>query len=190
MKEFCYGYKKAATDAIIKEAGISKGLLYHYFGAKEQLYGFLVRYASDLVQKDYFDMMNRGHQDILEVFWQVALLKKDISNQYPYLYDFLNSLHVHRSDAVNMEITSVFEEEQRAAYEELYNQCDKSLFREDIDHKKAIDIISLTLDSLFDDGEAKAISAGGWDDENYENFLELLRGYLDVFRVCFYKKQD
>ena len=30
MKEFRYGYVKASTDIIVKEAGISKGLLFHY----------------------------------------------------------------------------------------------------------------------------------------------------------------
>ncbi|MCL2193139.1 MAG: TetR/AcrR family transcriptional regulator, partial [Treponema sp.] len=66
MKEFRYGYVKASTDIIVKEAGISKGLLFHYFGTKEQLYTFLVRHTSELVQKDYFDMINLGHKDILE----------------------------------------------------------------------------------------------------------------------------
>ena len=35
------GYKHASTDDIVKEAGISKGLLFHYFGSKAGVYEFI-----------------------------------------------------------------------------------------------------------------------------------------------------
>jgi len=190
MKEFRYGYMKASTDIIVKEASISKGLLFHYFGTKEQLYLFLVRRASELVQKDYFDMISLGHKDILEGFWQLALLKKDITDQYPFLYAFIYSAHTHRSDFPDVELTEPLMQRHLAVYEELYSQCDTTLFREDIDHKKAIDVIAWTVDSLIDDADAKALSAGGWEGEDYERFLDSLKGYLDVFRLCFYKKTE
>ena len=34
------GYQFASTDDIVREAGISKGLLFHYFGSKLGLYSF------------------------------------------------------------------------------------------------------------------------------------------------------
>lgn len=44
MKEFAQkGYDKASTNEMVKEAGISKGLLFHYFQNKKQLYFFPVR---------------------------------------------------------------------------------------------------------------------------------------------------
>ena len=39
------GYKHASTDDIVREAGISKGLLFHYFINKEGLYSFLTDYS-------------------------------------------------------------------------------------------------------------------------------------------------
>ena len=39
------GYKHASTDDIVTEAGISKGLLFHYFGSKLGLYTFLYDYS-------------------------------------------------------------------------------------------------------------------------------------------------
>ncbi|MBR6395680.1 MAG: helix-turn-helix transcriptional regulator, partial [Lachnospiraceae bacterium] len=33
-----YGYRHASTDEIVREAGISKGLLFHYFESKKGLY--------------------------------------------------------------------------------------------------------------------------------------------------------
>ncbi len=34
LKEFSKGYMAANTDVIVKAAGISKGLVFHYFGSK------------------------------------------------------------------------------------------------------------------------------------------------------------
>jgi AcrR family transcriptional regulator len=187
MKEFRYGFKKASTDIIVKEAGISKGLLFHYFGTKEQLYVFLARYGADLMQGDYFEMINQGHQDILEVFWQMALLKKDIANQHPYLYDFLNGVYIHRADAPGVEITTLLEEEERILYDEILSKCDMGLLRDDIDHRKAIDIIFIVMENIMTVEESRVFSAGGRDDENYEKFLEVLRGYSDIFKKTLYK---
>jgi len=187
MKEFRYGYKKASTDVIVKDAGISKGLLFHYFGTKEQLFIFTIRYASDLIKKDYFDILDKGEADILEILWQASLLKKDISSQHPYLYDFLNGLYFHIGDVPNLEMHMAFEKEQQAIYDELIGQCNKELFRADINYEKAITIISTTIGGIINDEDVKAISSGGWDDSSYERFLETLREYLDIFRLTFYK---
>ena len=188
MKEFRYGYKKASTDAIVREAGISKGLLFHYFGTKDQLYEFLVKYAMDVVVADQFNMLNMGHQDILEGFWQVALLKRDITEQYPSIYNFLEGVNTYREDLPRDEILDAFFQKQESVAAELFSQCDTSLFREDIDFQKAVALICWAMNGFFDSADARISSSEeGWGGQNYENFLEELRGFLDIIRLCFYK---
>ena len=186
MKEFQYGYKKASTDIIVKEAGISKGLLFHYFGTKEQLLFFLLDYAAGLVQRDFHDMLNRNNQDILEAFWQRALLKRDLTSQYPFLYEFLNGVFAHWEDTPGGEETMAsFEAAQRDFNESFYAECNLALFREDIDYKTAISVIMVTMDGVFEQEDAN--TTAGKDSESYERFLETLRSYVDLFRQCFYK---
>ena len=36
-----YGYENVSTDDMVREAHISKGLLFHYFISKKGLYGFI-----------------------------------------------------------------------------------------------------------------------------------------------------
>mgnify|MGYP001006429114 FL=1 len=38
IEEFAKGYEVASTNEIVRKAGISKGLLFHYFGNKKNLY--------------------------------------------------------------------------------------------------------------------------------------------------------
>lgn len=45
LKEFSEkGYEQASTNSIVKEAGISKGILFHYFKTKRDLYLYVVLY--------------------------------------------------------------------------------------------------------------------------------------------------
>ena len=43
------GYAHASTDEIVGRAGISKGLLFHYFGSKLGTYAFLYEYSTRYV---------------------------------------------------------------------------------------------------------------------------------------------
>ena len=48
MKEFSQKpYKEASTDSITKACGISKGLLFHYFGSKKEFYFFCLESAME-----------------------------------------------------------------------------------------------------------------------------------------------
>jgi TetR/AcrR family transcriptional regulator len=50
IKEFAEkGYDRASTNEIVKEAGISNGLLFHYFQNKKQMFLFLFDYCYELV---------------------------------------------------------------------------------------------------------------------------------------------
>ena len=185
MKEFRYGYKKASTDAIAKEAKISKGLLFHYFGTKEQLLGFLAKYCTDVMFSNYVEMTDVGQKDILEGFWQAALYRKRISDKYPHIYDFTVGIQANLQD-IPVEMLASFWEMQEIFNKELYGKIDTSLFRDDIDYTKAVDIIFWGIDGLFMYENAKKIASSDNNDD-YEKFLEDLRGYIDIFRLCFYK---
>lgn len=48
LEEFAQnGYQSASTNVICKKAKVSKGLLYHYYGSKENLYLSVLRYFID-----------------------------------------------------------------------------------------------------------------------------------------------
>ena len=46
-------FKKTSADSIARRAGVSKGLLFHYFKDKRELYLYLYQYALDVCVKQY-----------------------------------------------------------------------------------------------------------------------------------------
>jgi len=191
MTEFLHGYKKASTDNIVREAGISKGLLFHYFGTKERLYHFLIDYAIDTVKNEYLDLVNVRQPDILDSIWQSSLLKKDLSVRFPSIFDFLTNAYVEEKtsggEGGNLER---FTKMSGAVIGEIYAHADTSLFRDDIDKQAAINIIVWAMSGyahakVMESGENPGASAR----ENYDKYLEEFEQILGVLRQCFYKKE-
>lgn len=189
MQEFLEGFKKASTDNIVREAGISKGLLFHYFGTKEKLYNFLIDYAIDIVQAEFIDLINVHHKDILDSIWQLSLLKQDLSNRYPTIFDFLTRVYVDGKDCPAMEHLERLYEVRAKMMQDVFDHCDRSLFKDDIPHDRAIDVIMMVMngfsqqkvDLLDKDRIGKNVK------DNYDSYLAELKEYLDLLRQVFYK---
>ena len=59
LREFAeYGYEQASTNRIAKEAGLSKPLMFHYVGNKQQLFLFVYEYFFDLLNKEYYRQLD------------------------------------------------------------------------------------------------------------------------------------
>ncbi|MCL2361019.1 MAG: TetR/AcrR family transcriptional regulator [Defluviitaleaceae bacterium] len=191
MTEFLHGFKKASTDNIVREAGISKGLLFHYFGTKERLFNFLIDYAIDTVKAEYLDLVNIYQPDILDSIWQSSLLKKDLSVRFPSIFDFLTNSYVEAKTGVGVATDNLerFTQMSDKIITEIYAHADTSLFRDDIDKKAAMNIIGWTMSGyshakIMESGENPGADAR----ENYDQYLEEFEKILGVLRQVFYKK--
>ena len=85
------GYKNGSTDVIVKEAGISKGLLFHYFGTKQELYRFLHDYSIRFLQLEIRSNVSATETDYFTIWRQILASEESIMEQYPYMIAFLES---------------------------------------------------------------------------------------------------
>lgn len=84
------GYKHASTDDIVREAGISKGLLFHYFINKEGLYSFLADYSVKYLLFEY-DRAIEGETDFFAFYDKMENAKTGVLRNYPYMYKFIDT---------------------------------------------------------------------------------------------------
>ena len=151
MREFCKGYKNASTDVIVREAGISKGLLFHYFGTKEGLYEFIIQYSFDILGKEYFGLINVEQRDLLERLWQTTLLKMDLSYKHPDIFELMAKVYAQyrdgdgTADGVTARIKSMQDGFGDEVLKNVFKNIDTSLFKDGIDIEKAVNIIKWTL---------------------------------------------
>ena len=186
MQEFRYGYKKASTDIIAKIARVSKGSLFHYFETKEKFYVFLIGHIMDILEKDYYKMLNLRQGDILDSLWKEASLAHHITMRFPHIFQFLTSIQLHRSDFPKAELATQYANKQRKQFEAFYDHYDADLFRNDIDKEKAVDLILWAVEGFYNNWQLSAEAK----DRDYDQFLDSLRGHLDVLMTAFYKKEE
>nr|WP_241762330.1 TetR/AcrR family transcriptional regulator [Anoxybacillus flavithermus] len=78
------GYEHASTDVITSRAGISKGLLFHYFKSKKNLYLYVVYYARELLTEKVMEAVNEIRcDDFFERMKQIVLIKQRVFMQHP-----------------------------------------------------------------------------------------------------------
>ena len=85
------GFDTASTNEIVEKAGISKGLLFHYFGSKRKLYETLCSFAMEYVVEVLEAGIDWNQRDPFLRVQQVAELKLSAMENYPHIYDFLKS---------------------------------------------------------------------------------------------------
>lgn len=83
------GYQKASTDDIVKEAGISKGLLFHYFGSKAGTYTFMYEFSSRFMTMELERAVSLREKDLFRLLAQMEEARSVLLNNYPYMQKFL-----------------------------------------------------------------------------------------------------
>ena len=185
FRVFCKGYKAASTDEITREAGISKGLLFHYFGTKEQLYRFLVRYGFDTLTTEYYDVIGAGHRDLLVRLWDMILRKGELTYRYPAIFQFMLAAYLQARQDPEDQFAPLFRAAQEELWARVFQDFDRTLFREGIDPVQAANVVWLTLR-----GYADTVVAEEKDMEDYqrewERYMADITDYFALFRRAFY----
>lgn len=189
MKEFCKGFRNASTDVIAANAGVSKGLLFHYFGTKAGLYRYTVSYALDKMSSKYINLINTSKQDLLERIWQMAQLKREISYQYPDLFEFMTYAYINsygdESDPFTKQLKPIMEN----AFAAVYGNADSGLFKEGVDPAMAVNIVRWTLE-----GYSKSIQLQDRSYEEiqqeYDRYLAETRKYLELLKALLYRAEQ
>ncbi len=184
MKEFSINtFQKASTNVIVADAGISKGLLFHYFGTKDKLYKYLEYFSIKIITEKIVEEMDWKQKDIFLRLKEISMIKFKIFQQYPYLADF--SLVVFQDKTVE-EIMHINPDFPLELYSQIYSyNIDYSLFKQNIDIEKAINIIKWTLEKCGD--EFRRSIKDGTMKFDYKTIEKEIYVYIDMLKACFYK---
>lgn len=187
IKEFARkGYDKASTNEIVKEADISKGLLFHYFQNKKNLFLFLYQYCIDLTLNEYYKKINWDDKDIFLRLRKSLKIKLELMNRYPKIFVFLEVSYYENSNELKKDLEQINQKFTTNAYGKIFENIDTSKFKDNIDIKKATDIIIWTFDGLSvkERKKGKLLSLSKIDYEKAFNEADL---YIELLKNSFYK---
>jgi len=188
LKEFStQGYDNASTNIIAKEAGISKALMFHYVSSKQELFLVVYDYFSDLMKKEYFELMNYDEKDIFYRLRQSYLLQIKLFEKYPWISEFNKLSRTTNSHQVNEELQNRIQ--HSSCYPKLFDEIDETKFRKGLDIEKCKEFIFWAnigfTNQLLDEIRSAETNA-----VNFEMIIKKLDGYFDELRKVFYTSSN
>ena len=168
MKVFARnGYKRASTDDMVKEAGVSKGLWFHYFGNKLGLYAFVADYAVKYMNMELAAMSNRYPEDYFETTLAVEKTKMSVRKLYPYIPLFLSAME-RETDEEALTVLGDYKDAYRKARMKAYEQVNTSNFRDVV----SMSILARTLGMTLDGFLREEYEEDSFSEENYKKEVE------------------
>jgi TetR/AcrR family transcriptional regulator len=187
IKEFAQkGYDSASTNEIVKDAGISKGLLFHYFQNKKQLYLFLYEHMTAIFLEQILEKINWDEKDIFERYRQIASLKLELFLIYPEMVNFIKTIYMESSNDVKSDLEAKGKELFASSFTKLFSDIDLTKFKPGIDPNKAINIINWTLEGFAYQQQDKAVKLN-IEELNMEEALAEMDVYVEMLKNSFYK---
>lgn len=142
------GYRHASTDDIVKEAGISKGLLFHYFMNKLGVYQFVYDYSVRYMALELSTYVNAREKDLFEVVKQTQGARLNAMRGYPYMQQFLARAAIEDVSEV-LEIIGDKRDILINAYADIYRRIAFESLPRSVDGKKIFRLLNHAAEGLI-----------------------------------------
>lgn len=144
------GYSHASTDEIVKEAHISKGLLFHYFESKIGVYTFVYDYCVKVFSLELSTAVNPSETSFFKISKQIEAAKMQALKTYPYLILFLNKCEKETfEEAVNAIDES--KKQYETAIGTIFARADYDRLKKNSDYEKILNMLCSTLNAVMED---------------------------------------
>lgn len=173
------GYRHASTDDIVREAAISKGLLFHYFESKLGVYRFIYDYSVRYMNLELRSTVDAKEKDLFEVLKQTECARMHAMRGYPYMQQFLNR---SMSEDVSEALLAI--EEKRGLLEETYQiinaQIDYGSLPVEVQGDKLRKMLDFTI---------KGLMTERFQDASFqpEMLYDEICDYLDMMKQLVYR---
>lgn len=172
------GYEHASTDEMVREAGISKGLLFHYFGSKLGLYAFVYDYSVRYLMLELTTGVSKEETDYFTLLEQIKGAQLMVMRNYPCMLLFLKQCEKERVKEA-LEAIEDKREILPGQYLSIMERADLSRLKEGTDAERLSKIIDFTLTGFMQE----MFERDAFQPEHYHEEAKI---YLNMLRNLSY----
>lgn len=138
------GYKKTSVNDIAVAAGISKAMVFHYFGTKKRLYLYLIEVCGRTFVREIDQKFDRSATDFFDRILLATDIKISMMKKHPAILSFLNSAYYETDAEVKADIQAAFSNEEGTAFREklVLDGMDASKFKDGVDPKLVMKMLT------------------------------------------------
>ncbi len=176
------GYKKTSVSDIAAAAGISKAMVFHYFGTKKALYFYLVNLCGSIIMNEVNEKFDSTVTDFFDRIKQSSEIEISAMKKYPSISLFLKSIYFEKDEEVKDDLRALFEKGEDFRNKIAFQGMDYSKFKEDIDLKLFVKMLLWLTDGYMNQLSDKA-------EIDYEIMFKEFDKCLNMLKNNFYKEE-
>lgn len=170
-----YGYKKTTVDEIVAAAGISKGLFYHYYPSKKELYLHLYDTYVAALAKSVETEIDTANPDFFERLKQISRLRVAFINRFPDLWHFLFAAYYEQHPDVAPEIQAKNNRLVQESYTGVAANIDWSHLKAGVTPSVAISAITWLAEGFVREVNSRRVVEDEAVYAEFDTYIELLR---------------
>lgn len=177
------GYKKTSAADIASAAGISKAMLFYYFGNKKSMYLYMADFCHKIIINKINASVNGKVTDFFDKIKLSSEIKMSMIVHYPAMLLFMKSMYFEKEAEVFEDIKLKFAglDFYREAF--IADDTDAFKFKDGIDARLILKFILLAAE-----GFSNGLSAENSNDDLTE-FAEEFYKFLNIMKNNFYKRE-
>lgn len=196
------GYRAASTNSIATRAGVAKGLIFHYYGSKKELYLTVYESLTDDVFADLDEALSDAPADLFERMFLISERKLAMFQKSPRRTRFAMTLYTVPEDVRQLVNERAAQTAQTGILVRVLDGVDTSRLRADVSLEEAMDTIGMLtaglqqmMIAMFRQGvsERDPGSGGGGDvgrDIDLAPIIARARRMLTLLRDGLYRDGD
>jgi len=184
------GYEKASTNNIVKDAKISKGILFHYFGNKKSLFLYIIEYGIQILIAEYGKYPLQKSSDIFDRILELGVIKLKITHANPTISKLVLQAFMNTPEDIRVEIQEKYKQIFNEFMPPIFKDIDSSKFRNGVSPTKALEIVMLFLEGLQDKYTKEY---KGREQEllgDMDKIMEEYKGYIEILKYGMYCPND
>ena len=172
-------FKKTSADAIAKRAGVSKGLLFHYFKDKRELYLYLYQYALEVCIRQYAEKTyDFGETDFFLALEMGHRVKMDMVRRHPGLFRFVMRTYYERDSLLSPKLRKGLDDLLEVTTNDFLSRMDLYKFKDGVDPREVIRLLTLASEGMLAETGACTAEEIGRLFAEYKRYADMLRKFL------------
>ncbi|HWQ71096.1 MAG TPA: TetR/AcrR family transcriptional regulator [Desulfitobacteriaceae bacterium] len=173
------GYKKTSISDIANAAGISKAMIFHYFGTKKALYLYLINYCCSIMMKEVDEHFDNTVTDFFDRIMLSTKTEISVMKKHPAIPLFLKSIYFENDQAVKADIKAILTMGEDFRNKIAFEGMDSSKFKDNVDPKLVLKMLTLLAD-----GFTRQIS-----NIDFDSLLKEFAEYMNLLKNNLYKEE-
>lgn len=176
------GYKKTSISDIASAAGISKAMVFHYFGTKKALYLYLVDFCGNTLMNEVNEKFDNSITDFFDRIILSSSIEISVLKKHPAILSFITSAYFENDEEVKEDLKAITAQGEGFRNKIAFDCVDYSKFKDGIDLKLVMKMLLWMAD-----GFTKQISDNTGVD--YDSFFKEFYDCMNLLKNNFYKKE-